>query len=125
MWWSTKGAPENKVADALSRIPHVQLLSLAVSSVQSDLMEKLKQHWLTDTLLQQIIQEIQENEDSHPHFKWHQGQLTRKGKLVVGGCQEIKQYILDWMHSSHQGGHSGVEVTLRNIKTLFYCPKMK
>lgn len=120
-----KRGPENKVADALSRVPRSQLLSLTASSVQSDLLRRLHNHWATDDRLKQIIRELQQDAGSHPHYKWQQEQLTRKGKLVVGDNPDIKSLIMNWMHSSPQGGHSGVEVTLRKIQAVFYWSKLR
>lgn len=120
-----KKGPENKAADALSRIPQSQLFALSVSSIQTDLWEQLKQHWREDTALQQIIKELQSNAQSHLHYKWHNEALTRKGKLVIGNNEALKRSILEWMHSSPQGGHSGIEVTARKVHTLFYWHKMK
>lgn len=45
MRWNTKNGHDNKAAYALSRIPHSQLLFMAISSVQTDLMEKIQQSW--------------------------------------------------------------------------------
>lgn len=120
-----KKGSENKVADALSRIPCAQLLALTTSSVQSDLMDKIKQQWKEEQQWQKIIQDIQKDPTTHPHFKWQQDILTRKGKLVVGSNQELRESILTWMHASPQGGHSGIEVTTKRIKALFYWPRLK
>lgn len=30
-----------------------------------------------------------------------------------------------WMHSSPQGGHSGIDATVKRIHTLFYWPRLK
>lgn len=102
-----KAGTENRAADALSRIPGSQLLAMAVSSVDSSLLDELKKHWQEDKALLKIIQELQLNPTSHPHYAWSQGQLTRKGKLVVGNNEGIKATILQWMHSSTQGDTQG------------------
>lgn len=115
-----KRGTENNIADALSRLPCTQLFEITVSSVQSDLMDKLKQQWETDLHLQQLIQDLQRDPASHVHYKWQQGILTRKGRLVVSNDQTLRTSILSWMHSSPQGGHSGIDVTTKNIQTLFY-----
>lgn len=46
--------------------------------------------------------------------------LTRKGKIVVWSTLQTKNIILEWLHSSPQGGHSGIKATERRFKTLFY-----
>lgn len=72
-----------------------------------------------------MIKEIQENAGSHNKYKWQDGQLTRKGRLVVGDNVEVRELIMSWMHSSPQGGHSGIDATVKRIQTLFYWPKLK
>lgn len=120
-----KQGAENRATDALSRTPSIQLLSIAVSSVESALLEDLKQHWATDKNLQKVIQELNSDPSSHPCFTWHQGLLQRKGKLMVDDNSDIKQTILQWMHSSTQGGHSGVHATFKRIQTLFFWAGMR
>ncbi|KAL8127908.1 hypothetical protein AgCh_014740 [Apium graveolens] len=99
-----KSGSENRAADALSRIPRSELLSIAVSSVSSQLMEDLKDHWQTDSMLNKLIADIRVDSNSHPQYTWNQNILMRKGKLVVGADESIKQTILKWMHNSGQGG---------------------
>lgn len=93
---------------------------MTISSLHSDLMEKLRKHWNEEPQWQQIIQDLKREPASHPHYRWQHYILTRKGKLVVGHAADLQQIILAWMHSSPQGGHSGIEVTMRRIQTLFY-----
>ena len=52
------------------------------------------------------------------------GELRRKGKLVVGNDVELKTHILKWLHDSAVGGHSGRDATLHRVKSLFFWPKM-
>jgi len=53
-----------------------------------------------------------------------QNQLRRKGKLVVGFDDTLKTIILQWVHASPQGGHSGRDATLKRLKQLFYWKGM-
>lgn len=48
------------------------------------------------------------------------GLLRRKSKIVVGSDTDLKKHILDWLHTSAQGGHSGRDATLQRVKNLFY-----
>ncbi|WOG95777.1 hypothetical protein DCAR_0415105 [Daucus carota subsp. sativus] len=96
-----KCGADNKVADALSRINHSELQSLI------------------------IITELQNDSTTHSKYTWKDQQLRRKGKLVIGNNNLVKQKILDWMHDSAQGGHSGIEATYHRIKNLFYWKGLK
>ncbi|WOH15055.1 hypothetical protein DCAR_0934588 [Daucus carota subsp. sativus] len=120
-----KSGKENVVADALSRTSGMQLFTMAVSSVSSQLLDELKLYWQKDVDIERLIQEVQQDPTSHPHYKWSDGVLLRKGKLMVGRADNVQQLVLNWMHSSSQGGHSGVYATMKRIKTLFYWPNMK
>ncbi|KAF2316058.1 hypothetical protein GH714_040853 [Hevea brasiliensis] len=53
---------------------------------------------------------------------WHNQQLRRKEKLVVGHNPELKQQLLVVFHDSATGGHSGVTATLKKISSLVYWP---
>lgn len=49
------------VADALSRVSSATLLLMAISNIQSDLMELIERSWTTDPYLQHIIEQKQMN----------------------------------------------------------------
>lgn len=42
--------------------------------------------------------------------------LRRKHNIVVPNDSDIKKMILEWLHGSSQGGHSGRDVTIQRIK---------
>nr|GEV43096.1 reverse transcriptase [Tanacetum cinerariifolium]GEV47655.1 reverse transcriptase [Tanacetum cinerariifolium] len=46
--------------------------------------------------------------------------LSRKGKLVVRDVPELKEYLFNYVHATSIGGHSGVQVTLLNLKAMVY-----
>jgi hypothetical protein len=56
----------------------------------------------------------------HPHYTVLDGFLFRKHKLVIPSNPQIRTHILEWLHSSHQGGHSGIKASVARIKALFY-----
>ncbi|GJV24670.1 RNA-directed DNA polymerase, eukaryota [Tanacetum coccineum] len=100
-----KKGSENKAADALSRIP---------TSAQ-----------FTDAELQRIITDLVANPQSHKHYTWSNGQLRRKGKLVVGSNDMLRQQLLQYFHSDPNGGHSGVQATIKRIIGLCYWRKLR
>ncbi|GJZ81438.1 transposon ty3-I gag-pol polyprotein [Tanacetum coccineum] len=96
-----KKGSENKADDALSRIPtSAQLLTLALSIIST-------------------------NPQSHKHYTWTNGQLRRKGKLVVGNNEALRQQLLQYFHSDPSGGHSGVQATIKRITGLCYWKKLR
>jgi len=75
---------ENKVVDALSRVTGAEFLALIISPTNTDLFQAIVASWHSDQELHQLITELQADPTSHSQFTWLQGQLRRKGKLVIG-----------------------------------------
>ncbi|KAL8089286.1 hypothetical protein AgCh_038908 [Apium graveolens] len=98
---------------------------MAVSSVQSELMDELEAHWAADPHLNRLISEIKRDVESHKKYTWYDNKLMRKGRLVIGDSQRIKDMVMEWMHSSGYGGHSGIHATLKRIQTLFFWHNLK
>ncbi|GJV99606.1 retrotransposable element Tf2 [Tanacetum coccineum] len=104
-----KNGSENKDDDALYRIPtSAQLLALAPSLISSDYVQHIMDSCRADVELQKIITDLEDNPQSHKHYTLTNGQLIRKGKLVVGNNEELRQQLLQYFHSDPSGGHSGV-----------------
>ncbi|GKC00536.1 retrotransposon-related protein [Tanacetum coccineum] len=120
-----KKGVENKVADALSRIQSGELLSMMFGSVDSELLDKIKAAWISDPILQKVISKLQVNASSHSKYQWKDNELRRNNKLVIGNDASLRQQLLQWMHNSPQGGHSGITATLKRIQRLFYWTKLK
>lgn len=120
-----KQGTTNKVADALSRVLGAELLHLAMSQVDSDLLYKITQSWHLDPTLSAVISGKTIDPNSHPKYQWEHGLLQRRGRLVVGENEEVKNTILKWHHTSSSSGHSGVQATLQKVATLFYWKHMK
>ncbi|OIT33082.1 hypothetical protein A4A49_61248, partial [Nicotiana attenuata] len=111
---------ENKVADALSRVTGAEILTLLVSSGDTDLFQAIVNSWNSDPELKKIIAELEADPLTHKQFTWSQGQLRRKGRLVIGKEPQLRRTIMTLWHTAPQGGHSGVEATLKRLLTLFY-----
>jgi len=110
-----KKGKENVAADALSRKPVGETLPIteakltALSIANSELWENIQKQWIEDPELVQLIQQLQQDNQSNRNYLWARDQLTRKGKLVVGTDEAIKQTILQEFHNSAAGGHSGLK----------------
>ncbi|GKE80216.1 retrotransposon-related protein, partial [Tanacetum coccineum] len=120
-----KKGMENKVAGALSRISSGELLRMVLSSVQSTLLDEIKEVWQQDPKLKSIISKIQENPTTHSKYQWVNDELRRKNKLVIGNHPPLKKKLLQWMHDFAQGGHSCITATSKRITSLFYWPKLR
>lgn len=115
-----KQGKDNVAADSLSRANHGELLHLAVSSISSELWDLIQQAYVADSSLKDLMQEVNASPDQHPHYRVVDGFLFRKHRLVVPNNDQVRLVILQWLHSSHQGGHSGIRASTHRIKSLFY-----
>ncbi|GKB05506.1 transposon ty3-G gag-pol polyprotein, partial [Tanacetum coccineum] len=82
----------------------VELASLIATTITSVLLDKIKESYSTNLELKS---------------------LRRKGKLVVGNHVELRKQNFDHFHVEPVGGHSGVQVTLKNVSTMVYWKKMR
>lgn len=54
------------------------------------------------------------------HYTFKDGMLRRKGKLVLGPNTNLKHKVSNWLHAALESGHSGRDITIRKVKSLFY-----
>jgi len=72
----------NVAADSLSRILGAQLLTMHLSTLDANIVDKVQVTWQQDPLLQTLIQSLMTGA-SHSKYTWQNGLLYRKGKLVM------------------------------------------
>lgn len=61
----------------------------------------------------------------HGPFEWRQALLLRKGKLVVGRLEQLRQKIIKIFHSTAASGHSGVHATTKRVTSYCYWKGME
>jgi len=115
---------ENVAADALSRVEGAEVLHMAMSVLECDLLKDIQKHYETDPDLKLIITALESDPASKKHFSWTQSVLRRKSKIVVPQDVQLRNSILQWMHCSGSGGHSGRDATHQKVKSLFYWKGM-
>lgn len=115
---------DNLAADALSRVEGSEVLSMAISVMDCDLMKKIQSSYEHDPQIKELIAELKKKPDYKKHFTWKQDTLRRKSKLVIPNNGELRQTILNWLHKSSSGGHSGRDATHQRVKSLFYWKGM-
>ena len=64
-----KSGAENVVADALLRVTQAELLMVAISTIQSNLLDLIKGSWTTNSALQHIIHHKQQNAYSFSNYQ--------------------------------------------------------
>lgn len=102
----------NMAADALSRCHQVQPV-LAISFCNPEWIDKIKLGYTDDPKALQIL--------SAPSgdFTVTDGLIRHHGKIWLGSNVLAQQHVLQAMHSSGVGGHSGVQATYFRIRNLF------
>ena len=113
----------NVVADALSRLPHGELMALSI--ITSDLMKRIEHSWLQDPSLVHLIHSLSHNSGKHSKHSWQNNQLRRKNKLVIGKDLQLRQDLLKLFHSSGTGGHSGVGATIKRMGAVVHWKGMR
>ncbi|CAL5348860.1 unnamed protein product [Camellia sinensis] len=76
---------ENMAADALSRredTTNNPATLYAITFVSTNWLAEIKQSWISDPVVQQVIADLILDHTSHRGYRWEQGILTYKGKLV-------------------------------------------
>ncbi len=120
-----KKGKENIVADALSRRGieegNLHALSTAVPMWANDISGS----YTGDTKVQQIITTLLLNPTLPSKYSYQQGIVRYKGRIYIGSVGDLKKVIVNQMHATALGGHSGIDNTYKRLKQLFYWPGMK
>ena len=113
----------NIVADALSR--RTQSTCYALTAVTSDLLATIQQSWLNDVALVQLINNLETHPDKPSKYTWKDGQLRRKGRLVIGQDQQLRKDLFHYFHGTPEGGHSGADATMKRLGSVCYWKGLK
>ncbi|KAJ3688355.1 hypothetical protein LUZ61_017519 [Rhynchospora tenuis] len=128
-----KKGKDNTVADALSRVEsqNWQLQSVpsdiwAVSEIIPHWIQELVSSYIDDPWITSLKGKLTEpTTHQPPQLTLHQGVLRYKGRICVGGQGTWREKIIQALHDSSVGGHSGINVTYQRVKKLFYWPALK
>ena len=84
-----KKGKENKVADALSRAPHAEVI--AISCVVPVWIELVTASYTEDVKCLDLITKLSIDNTAVLNFSLHNGILRHKGKIVIGEDGHLKQ----------------------------------
>jgi hypothetical protein len=119
-----KKGSTNQAADALSRqLDHDSLL--AISSATPAWLDNLQNGYKDDPHCQQLLTELSINPQNDKGYTLTNGILHYRGRIWVGVNPTAQSHILQALHSSGVGGHSGQLATYKRIKQLFAWPNLK
>ncbi|XP_026439743.1 uncharacterized protein LOC113338565 [Papaver somniferum] len=110
-----KKSKDNQVVDELSRLPHASCFSLSLYQPQwsSDIISSYD----SDTVAQNLITQLLIS-PTLQHYTYLQGILRFKGRLYIGSGNAIRSSILQSVHSSVVGGHSGIACNNHRLPKL-------
>jgi len=108
----------NRAADALSRCYSPTSL-MAISFCNPDWMEQVKLGYAEDSQTKQLL--------ANPtgEYSVDDGIIRHQGRVWLGSNKLAQQHVLQAIHCSGVGGHSGFQSTYYRIRHLFSWPGMK
>jgi hypothetical protein len=118
-----RSGSDNRAADALSR--HSFAECQAVSVIVPQWLVAVQDSYHQDQQSLSLISKLVVDLAAVPNFTLHDGLLRYKERIWVGEDTHLQHRIVEALHSSPLGGHSGIPVTYSRVKKLFAWTKLK
>ena len=99
-----KKGKDNLATDAILRVFHNKLCALTLSSISTNIMEKIRKTWKTDQNLQQLITKLSKDANSYHNYSWVNDTFIQKEKVVVGQDLNLQNQLINLYHDSTMGG---------------------
>lgn len=115
----------NKAADALSRISYPEQQVAAISVSQPNWLHILQDGYLQDPAAQEKLAQLSIQSSPLNGYSLVNGVIRYKDRIWIGTNQLAQRHILQALHDSAIGGHSGVTATYQRVKSIFAWPQMK
>lgn len=106
---------ENIVADALQRMEPMEGEVYALTTVRPAWVEEIQDSYESDPLVSQTITEKLTTPYNLSLLDYSTGLVRYKERLYVGVGRRLRLMIMEYMHNSVEGGHSGIKVTFHRI----------
>ncbi|KAL0329707.1 UNVERIFIED_CONTAM: Transposon Ty3-I Gag-Pol polyprotein [Sesamum radiatum] len=114
---------ENKAADALSRREHPECA--AVTVVIPNWVTDIVRSYDGDDEFLPVIQAKSIDDAAYPMFSLQGGVLRKEGRICVGKNTDVRRRIVQVLHDSSIGGHSGINGTYQRVRSMFFWGKLK
>lgn len=114
----------NRAADALSRC-YSENTMLAISSCNPTWMQRLQEGYSEDPQAQKLLTELAVSSGDYKGYSLVDGVIRYRGRVWLGSNQLAQKHVMQAMHNSAVGGHSGSLATNHRIKALFMWPGMR
>lgn len=86
---------------------------------------KVLQIYVYDSFVQKILTAKAIDHTAYADFSISEGILRYKGRVVVGSDTNLRNSILQEVHNTSYGGHSGIHGTYMRLKHAFFWPGLK
>ncbi|WOG96017.1 hypothetical protein DCAR_0415347 [Daucus carota subsp. sativus] len=122
-----KKGRDNVVADPLSRLntgsATQTLEACAISTIIPQWKLDLRKTWENDPEFQAVIAQMA-TDPASTNFTLADGDLRFNGRLVVGSDGSFRKQIFDTLHGGPEGGHSGIQTSIKRVGNLFWWPSL-
>lgn len=113
---------ENVAVDALSRRFEKEVDCQAMTLVQPAWVQEVLNSYEGDSEVSKVLSSLLLDANSIPDVLLQQGILRHKGQIWIGNGGHYRQKLIEAMHLTAWGGHSGVLDTQQRLRALFYWP---
>jgi hypothetical protein len=120
-----KKGSENRVANALSRRTHHETSLQLISSVTLEWLLSVQGTYDSDPHASDLFAKLSVKGDSVPNYTLKDRILRYKSRIWIGQDSKLQSQLIQTLHSSAIGGHSGYPVTCRRLKNIFAWKGMK
>lgn len=121
-----KAGLTNRAADALSRREHISDAEVAALSVcKSVWLAGIRDGYPKDPATKALLTRMAISPSADPDFQLHDGIFRFKGQVWVADGGDEQHHIIQALHASAAGGHSGFHATYNRIKRLFAWKGLK
>lgn len=119
-----KQGSTNAAADALSRCTPVTTVC-ALSACTPAWITNLVDSYNSDLAALMLLEQLALSSSNDQGYSLTDVVIRYKGRIWIGNNSLAQQHVIQSLHSSGVGGHSGFHATHKRIKNLFAWPKMK
>lgn len=109
-----KKRKETIAVDAFSRKHSL----MAMSVITPKWINKITHSYSSDHVSQMLQQYLITPRAPTSHYSLHNGILRYKGRTALGHDPALKEKIMQSLHASALGGHSGVRATYQRVKKM-------
>lgn len=119
-----KRGVDNSAADSLSRVGHL-LNCQALTLCQPDWLIEVLHTYDMDSTAQNLLRHLAILSPDNKGYALDNGLIKYKGRLYIGASLALQTKLIDALHNSPVGGHSGMQATYQRLRKLYYWPGMK